>query len=164
MPTYDGTKTIIEHAHKMIHRGRAFHAMIYSGSQAADKVGKHFIINKIGATQKADITFSFGVDSPGWLRIIRGPSISASGSAVTIQNRNWGSSRTGSFLVYSGATLTTGSRIMAWEPVGSTGIGQQVAGGTGRGQQEWKITGSASVEFSGSAAGQVSIDVDWYED
>jgi hypothetical protein len=162
-------RTVIESTHRMIHDGFSFHATGRVAS-LANLASLELLITTGAACYPHISSALFSVsDAPLDIKTYKNTTVSASGSAVTINNRNLNSSNTPGLALYTGPTITgDGTQIHdRYVPAqGGTGV-NQVGVITPDFGEEWILVPSSNylVRLTNNSGGAVALSFEmlWYE-
>jgi hypothetical protein len=157
--------TVIQEQHRIVHDGFMF---ITTGKQTglANAATVDFLLKVPAFTfphvQQMSLTFGRGdIDVVAY----EGTTVSADGSALTIQNVNRNSSNTPNLELYASPTVTTpGTEIFRlWSPPTGTGTGQSANGISGVGQgSEWVLQGNGGgTNYLVSITNNSGVSIDW---
>lgn len=125
---------VVDLEHSKIHQGYGWNVSIESGSIAS--AGSLYILFRV--VEGNPHLRNYGVtvsDAPVHVRLFEAPTVTATGSAVTVRNRKRSATDVNGIEVYTGATVTADGTLLETDLLPSGG--NKTGGNTGSFYEEW---------------------------
>lgn len=153
---------VVDTVHQMMHDGRFYTASVVNAALGA---GANLdVLIRVAASTEAHLRIRAAAGADAALQLFEAPTNSATGSAVSVRNRNRKIPRSATTLVFSGPTITgTGTLLQSSSIVGGVLLSP---GGESDVFEEWILApGDYLVRLTNNGAGAVpaSINLDFYE-